>query len=357
MISRHASAGLGAASALTGKTRAALYLGLAGLLLAITWIDYVTGYEVGLFVFYFIPVGLAAWYGSRAAGLAFAVASAVCWYLADRLSLHPYSNAFFIYWETFMRLVSYFTTALTLSSIRRRMRERENLLHVVSHDLRAPLTAVIGQAQILRRHAGADSWTAARADDILRAASRMDAMIEDLLDGARLESGGLRLELERVDLASYLRELLGRMGASLDVGRVDVTLPESKGVSVRADPRRLERVLLNLLSNALKYSPEGRVQLEVASHEGWVAISVVDGGTGIPREDLPHLFTRFYRGRRAPAQDGLGLGLYGARLMVEAHGGRITVQSGSPGTRFRIELPAAPSDPVSDCGPDGRPLN
>ena len=340
--------------ALTGKTRVALYLALAGLLLAITWIDYITGYEIGLFVFYFIPVGLAAWYGSKAAGLAFALASAICWYLADRLSLHPYSNAFFIYWETFMRLVSYFTTALTLSSIRRRMRERENLLHVVSHDLRAPLAAVAGQAQVLRRHAGADSWTAARADDILRAASRMDAMIEDLLDGARLGSGGLRLELEQVDLASYLAELLTRMRASLDVARVDVTLPESKSVSVTADPRRLERVLLNLLSNALKYSPEGRVQLEVASPGRWVAISVVDGGKGIPPEDLPRLFTRFYRGRRPPAQDGLGLGLYGARLIVEAHGGRITVQSGSPGTRFRIELPAAKSGPASDCVPAAR---
>ncbi len=346
MISQRTLGGFAAARPLTGRTRAALYLGAACLLLAITWIDYVTGYEVGLFVFYFIPVGLAAWYGSRAAGLGFAAASAVCWYLADRLSLHPYSNAFFIYWETSMRLVSYLATALTLSSIRSRMREREDLLHVVSHDLRAPLGAVIGQAQLLRRHAKADSWSLASADAILRAASRMDAMIEDLLDAARFESVGLRLELEQIDLASYLGELLRRMGASLDVARVDVTMPESKGVTVRADPRRLERVLLNLLSNALKYSPE-RVQLEVASHDGWVAISVVDGGRGIPPEDLPHLFTRFYRGRKAPAQDGLGLGLYGARLLVEAHGGRITVESASCGTKFRIELPRAPSDPLA----------
>jgi len=356
LISQRTLGGFAAAKALTGRTRAALYLGAACLLLAITWIDYVTGYEVGLFVFYFIPIGLAAWYGSRAAGLGFAVASAVCWYLADRLSLHPYSNAFFIYWETSMRLVAYFTTALTLSSIRSRMREREDLLHIVSHDLRAPLGAVIGQAQLLRRHAKADPSSVASADAILRAASRMDAMIEDLLDAARFESVGLRLELEQIDLASYLGELLRRMGASLDVARVDVTMPESKGVMVRADPRRLERVLLNLLSNALKYSPEGRVQLEVARHDGWVAISVVDGGPGIPPEDLQHLFTPFYRGRKPPSQDGLGLGLYGARLLVEAHGGRITVESASCGTKFRIELPRAPSDLLAGVS-DGRPVN
>ena len=325
-----------------GRTRAWLYVGVAGLLAVITWIDYLTGYELGLFVFYFIPVGLAAWYGSRAAGLALAVASAACWYVADRLNLHPYSNALFIYWETFMRLVAYVTTALTLSNIRARMRERESLLHLVSHDLRAPLGAVVGQAQILRRSAGADSWTVARADAILRAASRMDAMIEDLVDAARLESGRLRLELEEVELAAYLGELLARMGASLDVERVDLAMPASERIAVRADPRRLERVLLNLLSNALKYSPEGRVRLEVASRGGWVAISVVDGGPGIRPEDLPHLFQRFYRGRGAPSRDGLGLGLYGARLLVEAHGGRIEVES-APGaeTRFRVELPAA----------------
>ena len=326
----------------TRRTRAWLYAGVAGLLAVITWIDYVTGYELGLFVFYFLPVGLAAWYGSRAAGLVLAAASAACWYLADRLSHHPYSNSLFIYWETFMRLVAYATTALTLSGIRDRIQERESLLHVVSHDLRAPLGAVVGQAQLLRRRAGADDWTTARVDAILRAASRMDAMIGELLDAARLESGRLRLDLEVVELGPYLGELLPRMGATLEVERVDVALPASERIVVRADPRRLERVLLNLLSNALKYSPEGRVRLEVTSQGEWVSICVVDRGPGIRPEDLPHLFQRFYRGRGAPPRDGIGLGLYGARLLVEAHGGRIGVES-VPGaeTRFRVELPAA----------------
>jgi hypothetical protein len=83
----------------TGGMHALLYAGVAMLLVAITWTDYVTGYEFGFFVFYFIPVALVAWYGSRTAGVAFAVLSGFCWYLADRLSLHPYSNAFLIYWR------------------------------------------------------------------------------------------------------------------------------------------------------------------------------------------------------------------------------------------------------------------
>ena len=334
---------------LTQGKRAWFYAGLAALLGAITWVDYLSGYELGLFVFYFIPVGLAAWYGSREAGLAFAVASAACWYAADRLALHPYSNALFIYWETFMRLVSYFTTALTLSNIQRHVREREALLHVVSHDLRAPLGAVVGQAQILRRLPGADSFVVERADAILRAASRMDAMVEDLLDGAQFESGRLRLKLEEIDLGPYLAELMARMGSSLAVERVDVVMPDPGRITLRADPRRLERVLLNLIANALKYCQEGQVRLEVTRRDDRVVLSVADGGPGIHPDDLPHLFTRFHRGRGTASQDGIGLGLYGSKVLVEAHGGRIDVESApGAGTRFRVELPAVAPSRVED---------
>jgi signal transduction histidine kinase len=326
---------------LTARKHVRLYAGSAALLAAITWIDYITGYEFGFFVFYFIPVGLAAWFGSRGAGIAFAFAAAVCWYFADRLALHPYSNSLLIYWETFMRLVTNFTTALALSTIRQHVQSREDLLRVVSHDLRTPLGAVMGQAKILLRRGSEDAFTVARAEAILLSAGRMSGMIEDLLDGARLESGQLRLDLDDIDLQPYLDELLGRIGESLEVKRVEVSIQAPGRVTVRADPRRLERVLLNLLSNALKHCPDGTVRLEVVAHDGWVSISVVDAGQGIHPDELPHLFTRFYRGRHARGPEGLGLGLYSARMMVEAHGGRIDATS-SPGagTRFRVRLPA-----------------
>lgn len=88
------------------------------LLLFIGWIDYVTGYEFGFFIFYFIPVSISAWFVGRRSGLFMAAASAVCWYLSDLYTNHPYSNAYFIYWEMFMRLVSFLTTSLTISRIR-----------------------------------------------------------------------------------------------------------------------------------------------------------------------------------------------------------------------------------------------
>jgi K+-sensing histidine kinase KdpD len=92
-----------------------------------TWLDYVTGYELGFFIFYFLPVSMAAWLVGRGAGVAVALASGACWFLSDRLAHHPYSRSYFIYWETAMRLASYLTTALTLARIRADAVERERL--------------------------------------------------------------------------------------------------------------------------------------------------------------------------------------------------------------------------------------
>jgi len=125
-------------------------LGCAVLLVILTWIDYVTGYEFGFFIFYFIPISISAWYVGRRSGLAFAFASGVAWYVSDRLSLHPYSKAFFIYWETFMRLVPFLTTALTLNKIRvlasAHVQLRDSLRE--AHDENADLRRKLEQAAL-----------------------------------------------------------------------------------------------------------------------------------------------------------------------------------------------------------------
>jgi signal transduction histidine kinase len=326
----------------TRARRLVLWGGAPALLAAITWADYVTGYELGFFVFYFAPVALAAWYGSREAGLACALAAGACWYVSDRLSHHPYSNAFLIYWETFMRLVSFATTGLTLSQIRSDLKKREELLDVISHDLRAPLGALVGQAQVLGKRAGGDAFVAARAEAILRCARRMDAMIEDLLDSARSASNQLHPLIEAVPVGAYLAELLDRCAPVLDVGRIRLVLEEGGGLTARADPGRLDRIVLNLLGNALKYSPpESTVELGAAGGGGRVTIRVADRGPGIPPRELPHVFDRFYRAKRTAARGGLGLGLYSVRLLVEANGGEVRAEPGPGGGMvFLVALPA-----------------
>ena len=110
------------------KRRSATMLVSAVTLVLLCFLDYVTGYEFGFFIFYFIPVAIAAWYGGRNEGIAMAVMCGIFWYISDRLTHHPYSRPYFIYWETFMRLVSFLTTSLTLSRIRELVLNEEQLL-------------------------------------------------------------------------------------------------------------------------------------------------------------------------------------------------------------------------------------
>jgi hypothetical protein len=97
-------------------------------LLFLCWLDFITGYEFGFFIFYFVPVAFASWYGGKGNGVAMAVMCSICWYLSDRLTHHPYSRPYFIYWETFMRLASFLTTSLTLSRIRGLVLNEEKLM-------------------------------------------------------------------------------------------------------------------------------------------------------------------------------------------------------------------------------------
>lgn len=122
------------------------YIKLVSLLVLalIGWLDYITGYEFGFFIFYFIPVAIASWYCGRWAGLEIALGSAVVWYLSDKYTHHPYSHAYFIYWEMFMRLLSFLTTALTLSRIRDMVLNEERLLAELL-STRKELASVVGE--------------------------------------------------------------------------------------------------------------------------------------------------------------------------------------------------------------------
>ena len=182
----------------------------------------------------------------------------------------------------------------------------------------------------------------ARATAVLKSCERMSAMIEDLVEATLLEDGRLQISPEPVDLAVVVPELLERFRGALEIDRVRLAVEPGLPRAL-ADPQRLERILVNLLTNALKYSPsQGEITLELASDPDGVAIVVTDRGIGIAPEDVPHVFERFFRARGARQPEGLGLGLYITRLLVHAHGGRIEVASQlGQGSTFRVVLPAA----------------
>lgn len=222
---------------------------------------------------------------------------------------------------------------------------RDNVLGIVAHDLRNPLNILLMQASVLRSRApGSDGKSRDPIDVIERSAARMHHLIQDLLDVTRMEAHGFSVEQARVSARQLVSDSLDGQkqlaaSAALEL-RFDVPadLPE-----VWADRDRLLQVFENLIGNAIKFTGSGgRVTVGAVPHEGGVQFWVHDTGAGISGEDLPHVFDRFWQARKANRR-GAGLGLPIARGIVEAHGGRIWVESTSgQGSTFFFAIPAAP---------------
>ena len=228
--------------------------------------------------------------------------------------------------------------------------DREMFMHTISHDLRMPLTVVQGYAQLLRetlQQENCGESAGLMCDEIIKGAQRMNRMIEALVDMARLEGGQLQPKVFPLPLAACLQQLLGRLQGvrlrgGLDAERLMVEIPADLP-PVLVDPDLLERILLNLISNAMKYSPPGSpVSLRAVPNGSEVRVAVVDQGKGIAPEDQSRIFERFYRPQGGRRSDSVGLGLYITRMLVEAQGGRIRVESEpGKGSTFSFTLPLA----------------
>jgi PAS domain S-box-containing protein len=205
----------------------------------------------------------------------------------------------------------------------------EDFARMVSHDLRAPLQIISVQAQALERGLGREELPrlAGRTRAIVSSGQRMNSMLVDLAETARLESGQVRLARRPVALGPFLANLVERLGAVFDRQRIALEVPDGLPLA-DADPDRLERIVTNLVSNAFKYGGDDS-PVTIAGRElgEWIEVSVADRGPGIPEDLLPRLFGRFARGGAKPGIEGLGLGLYITRLLVEAHGGHIWARS------------------------------
>ena len=220
---------------------------------------------------------------------------------------------------------------------------REEYISLISHDLRNPLAIIQGHAQLLMKsleRAGVCDLGRRNAEAIITSSRRINSMIQQLADSARLEARQLHLEKQSIAIGPFVFDLLERARGVMDIGRVKLqVVPELPPIS--ADPDRLERILMNLLSNALKYSPAGsEVTIAAERSNEQVIVSIVDRGIGIAPAELPHVFERFYRTKEARKAEGLGLGLYITKMLVEAHGGRIWVESEmGKGSAFSFILP------------------
>lgn len=231
---------------------------------------------------------------------------------------------------------------------------RREFVTNISHELRSPLASVKAMVETLE--AGALERADVARDFLGRInadVDRMAAMVDELLELARVESGAVRLEREPVDAAALMADVAGTFQARAETAGVALVVEaEDHTPPADADPGRLRQVLVNLVDNALKFTPRGgRVTLRagcgpaaVPDGPGGVVLEVIDTGAGISPQHLPHVFERFYKADRSRRDSGTGLGLAIVRHLIAAHGGTVSVASREgEGARFTVLLPASPS--------------
>ncbi len=228
---------------------------------------------------------------------------------------------------------------------------REQVLGIVAHDLRNPLSLIAMTNQLLPERA--PSAERRKVIEInARAVRQMNRLIDDLLDTVRLQAGGLSLNIENVSVDEIFRQAAAAARAAAGARDIDlqVRMPRPD-LSVRADPLRVSQIVGNVLGNAIKFVPDhGRVTLRAGRDGPQILFQVEDSGPGIPPADVDHLFDKFWQGRKGDRR-GLGLGLTIAKGLVEAHGGRIWVESvPGAGSTFSFTLPIAASAAEPEAG-------
>jgi len=234
----------------------------------------------------------------------------------------------------------------------RAIRARDEFLLVAAHELKTPLTTMLGFAQMLLRHLTPDGQAnhllVQRAlQAIEQQSERLSRLVARLLDVARIEGGRLMIEPVVTDLVPLVEGVVDTMQASTREHRLVVRTPRS--LEALVDPLRLEQVLTNLIDNAIKFSPrDGQIDVDLSVNSiGMVRLAVTDRGPGIPPEGRHRIFDRFYQARSGDLASGMGLGLYICRQIVEQHGGSISAEfPAEGGTRFVVILPINPTPPV-----------
>ena len=237
-----------------------------------------------------------------------------------------------------------------VAAVREVLDAHDALVSLTSHELKTPLTAIKAMSELLLAYELGEDERREMTEDILKQAERLETLIKEILDASQLDSGRIHADLKEVDLTEAVGEVIDDLETQINGRKLSVRL-ERRLPHVKADPAKLRQILVNLISNALKYSPDSSaVMVQATPYEDWVRVSIKDHGIGIKREDRDRLFKKFQRipdpSNRKTA--GTGLGLYIVKGLVELHGGEVEVNSTyGKGSTFSFTLPAAQAMPVA----------
>lgn len=226
-----------------------------------------------------------------------------------------------------------------IAVLERAIRSRDEVLAIVSHDLRNPLAIISAGAGLLQR-CSSESERIELVDMMRNACSQMQLLVADLLDVARIEKGGFNVDRTSVDIAGVMEEMRMMFESAAVAKGIHLDIEVRRDIPpLHADRNRLVQILANLLSNAIRFTDRGMVRLTVNYEDDRTRFSVADSGPGIPAEELPHLFDRFWQARSSH-RGGAGLGLAIVKGFVEAHEGVVEVQSKvGNGSLFSFTIP------------------
>jgi len=331
-----------------GRQPKSVLLTLAFTLIAVIGVlDYATGPEIASSAFYLIPIFLATWFADRPSGLLVSLVSALVWLIADWVPRQSYPHPLIPFWNTAVRLAMFLIVTYTLSALRSLQKQQEELIHFIVHDLRSPLTSILVGLKALQRagHATLDANQRTLVETAIGSGDRMVTLINSILDLSRLDHGEMPLRIQDIDVGELVGASVEQVTLLAAQKHVAI-MPEveADAATIRADADLTLRVLINLLVNALKFSPaDSTIRLRVARDGQYTTtFSIRDQGPGIPRGWAKKVFDKYKQieARKHGVAVGSGLGLTFCQQAVIAQGGRIWLESGvGKGTTICFTLP------------------
>jgi signal transduction histidine kinase len=338
------------AAYLAKQNRAVIIYYAMALVALIGLVDFVTGYELRVGVFYVAPVSLAAWYAGRSSGTIVAVISGIVSLVTDLAGGAPISKPTIILWNTAAFMGFLIVLALIEVKLRLAYETLESLIQTVAHDLKSPVISIVGLARALRSHCRnlpLDERRDRILDQIESSGQTMENFLKELLDG--LVSDTIEPVREKVFMDQIVHASVQQHHQTIEERGIDLQLEIPPGVAqVWADPHRIRQVIDNILVNSIKHMgarTDPIIKVEVRNHHDSVLTRISDNGVGIPPEYVENIFDRFFRVRRPGGQAGTGLGLFIAKKIIDGHGGRIWAESEKGrGATFSFTLPKSNPD-------------
>ncbi len=330
-------------------SRAAILSSALVLVALIGLLDFITGYESRVGVFYVAPVSLAAWYAGRSYGIITAIVGGIVSLAADTAAGIIFSHPAIILWNTAAFMGFLMVLAIILVRLRLAYEALESLIQTVAHDLKSPAITVVGLVRALRercRNLPHDERRDLILDQLETSGERMERFLKELLDG--LASEHVTPQMEQVHMDQLVHASVQQHHQTIEEQGINIELEIASDLGpIRADPHRIRQVVDNILLNAVRHmgkGPDPIIKIRVRDDGGSVITTISDNGVGIPAEHVGKIFDRFFRVPRPDCKAGTGLGLSIAKKIIDSHGGKIWAESEEGrGATFSFTLPQSES--------------